>query len=84
MACIEQEAKARDRALLVLDTASGDAERLYTRGGWQRVGTVPGLRDVAGRWLLRFDVFLEAGVTPLIPPREAGRVDARGARGRVG
>jgi GNAT superfamily N-acetyltransferase len=37
----EQEAKARGRTLLVLDTASGDAERLYDRGGWQRVGVVP-------------------------------------------
>ena len=37
----EREAKARGRTLLVLDTASGDAERLYVRGGWQRVGVVP-------------------------------------------
>ena len=37
----EQEAKARGRTLLVLDTASGDAERLYARSGWQRVGVVP-------------------------------------------
>jgi GNAT superfamily N-acetyltransferase len=37
----EQEAKARGRTLLVLDTASGDAERLYVRAGWQRVGVVP-------------------------------------------
>ena len=37
----EREAKARGRSLLVLDTASGDAERLYQRGGWQRVGVVP-------------------------------------------
>jgi len=37
----EQEAKARGRTLLVLDTASGEAERLYVRGGWQRVGVVP-------------------------------------------
>jgi GNAT superfamily N-acetyltransferase len=38
------ELAARDerRSLLVLDTASADAERLYTRGGWRRVGTVPG------------------------------------------
>jgi len=37
------EAAARDagRTLLVLDTASAEAERLYERGGWQRVGTVP-------------------------------------------
>jgi len=27
--------------LLVLDTANPDAERLYERGGWRRVGTVP-------------------------------------------
>jgi len=41
MAAAEREAKARGRSLLVLDTASGDAERLYQRGGWQRVGVVP-------------------------------------------
>ena len=28
--------------MLVLDTASADAERLYERHGWQRVGVVPG------------------------------------------
>jgi GNAT superfamily N-acetyltransferase len=40
----EAEATARDagRSLLVLDTASADAERLYERGGWRRVGVVPG------------------------------------------
>jgi len=28
--------------VLVLDTVTGsDAERLYTRSGWQRVGSVP-------------------------------------------
>ena len=41
MARIEQEAKARGRTLLVLDTAGAEAERLYVRGGWQRVGTIP-------------------------------------------
>jgi len=30
------------RSLLVLDTASGDAERLYARLGWRRVGVIPG------------------------------------------
>jgi GNAT superfamily N-acetyltransferase len=35
---------ARDcgKSLLVLDTASGDAERLYARLGWQRCGVIPG------------------------------------------
>jgi GNAT superfamily N-acetyltransferase len=39
----EAERAARDagRTLLVLDTASGDAVRLYERGGWRRVGTIP-------------------------------------------
>jgi GNAT superfamily N-acetyltransferase len=37
----EAEAKARGRTLLVLDTASRDAERVYERCGWQRAGTIP-------------------------------------------
>ena len=41
--CKAAEDAARDagRSLLVLDTASDDAERLYERSGWQRVGTIP-------------------------------------------
>jgi len=40
----EAERVARDcrKTLLVLDTASGDAERLYARLGWQRCGVIPG------------------------------------------
>ena len=41
MARAETEAKARGRTLLVLDTAGAEAERLYVRTGWQRVGVVP-------------------------------------------
>jgi len=37
----ERAAFDAGRTLLVLDTASADAERLYERGGWQRVGTIP-------------------------------------------
>jgi GNAT superfamily N-acetyltransferase len=37
----EDTARACGRTLLVLDTASGDAERLYARQGWVRVGVVP-------------------------------------------
>jgi GNAT superfamily N-acetyltransferase len=35
---------ARDcgKSLLVLDTASGDAERLYAKLGWRRCGVIPG------------------------------------------
>jgi GNAT superfamily N-acetyltransferase len=37
----EDTARECGRWLLVLDTASGDAERLYAREGWVRVGVVP-------------------------------------------
>jgi len=37
----EQVARDCGKWLLVLDTASPDAERLYERQGWQRVGVVP-------------------------------------------
>jgi GNAT superfamily N-acetyltransferase len=41
LAAAERAARAAGRTLLVLDTASDEAERLYERGGWQRVGTIP-------------------------------------------
>src|SRR5215813_11033165 len=37
----ERTARTAGKTLLVLDTASDDAERLYGRGGWQRCGHVP-------------------------------------------
>jgi GNAT superfamily N-acetyltransferase len=42
MRSAEDLARASGKSLLVLDTASADAERLYERLGWQRCGTVPG------------------------------------------
>jgi GNAT superfamily N-acetyltransferase len=42
MQAAERAARDCGKTLLVLDTASGDAERLYARMGWERVGTVPG------------------------------------------
>jgi GNAT superfamily N-acetyltransferase len=38
----ESVARECGKSLLVLDTASADAERLYERLGWQRCGIVPG------------------------------------------
>jgi ribosomal protein S18 acetylase RimI-like enzyme len=39
----EAEARNHGRSLLVLDAVTGgDAERLYARLGWQKVGIVPG------------------------------------------
>ena len=42
MAAVDAQARAERRSVLVLDTVTGgDAERLYERAGWQRVGMVP-------------------------------------------
>jgi GNAT superfamily N-acetyltransferase len=42
MQAAEAAARAQGKTLLVLDTSSAEAERLYARSGWTRVGTVPG------------------------------------------
>lgn len=41
MEAVEDAAREQGRRVLVLDTASETAERLYERLGWQRVGVVP-------------------------------------------
>jgi GNAT superfamily N-acetyltransferase len=41
MEAVEDAARGQGRRVLVLDTASDTAERLYERLGWQRVGVVP-------------------------------------------
>ena len=42
MSAAEQAARASGRTLLVLDTGSDEAKRLYERMGWTRVGEIPG------------------------------------------
>jgi GNAT superfamily N-acetyltransferase len=43
MEAAEAEARVEGKALLVLDTVTGDpAERLYGRTGWTKVGVIPG------------------------------------------
>ena len=42
MLAAEDAARAAGKSLLVLDTASDDAERLYERLGWTKVGVIPG------------------------------------------
>ena len=42
MRAVEHHARAVGRTVLVLDTASDAAERLYARLGWERVGVIPG------------------------------------------
>jgi GNAT superfamily N-acetyltransferase len=41
MEAVEEAARGQGRRVLVLDTASDTAERLYERLGWERVGVVP-------------------------------------------
>lgn len=42
MEAIDDAAREEGKSVLVLDTVTGgDAERLYVRAGWQRVGNVP-------------------------------------------
>jgi GNAT superfamily N-acetyltransferase len=41
LAAAESAALQAGKSLLVLDTASGDAERLYARLGWLRCGVIP-------------------------------------------
>jgi GNAT superfamily N-acetyltransferase len=42
MAAVDEAAREAGKTVLVLDTVTGgDAERLYARAGWQRVGVVP-------------------------------------------
>jgi len=42
MRAAEREAQRAGKTLLVLDTASDSAERLYTRAGWTECGRIPG------------------------------------------
>lgn len=42
MRAAEAMGREEGKTLLVLDTASDAAERLYTRLGWQRCGVIPG------------------------------------------
>ncbi|NYI02606.1 GNAT family N-acetyltransferase [Cupriavidus plantarum] len=42
LAAADEAARAAGKSVLVLDTVTGgDAERLYKRAGWERVGDVP-------------------------------------------
>ena len=42
MDAVERSARVAGKTLLVLDTASQDAERLYARMGWTKLGVIPG------------------------------------------
>jgi len=53
----ESAALNAGRTVLVLDTASDDAERLYARLGWQRCGVIPGYALLPGGGLCNTTFF---------------------------
>ena len=60
LAAAESAAMHAGKTLLVLDTASGDAERLYARLGWQRCGVIPGYALLPGGGLCDTTFFYRA------------------------
>jgi ribosomal protein S18 acetylase RimI-like enzyme len=57
MRAAEREALDAGKTLLVLDTANGDAERLYQRLGWHRVGVIPNYALWPGGGLVDTTIF---------------------------
>jgi GNAT superfamily N-acetyltransferase len=60
----EAAATRAGKSLLVLDTASADAERLYARAGWQQVGQIPDYALWPGGGLCPTLVFYKRIVAP--------------------
>ena len=56
----ERAALAAGKTLLVLDTASSDAERLYAKLGWQPCGVIPGFALLPGGGLCDTKFFYRA------------------------
>ena len=57
LAAAERESLNAGKTLLVLDTASGDAERLYAKVGWRRCGIIPGYALLPGGGLCDTTLF---------------------------
>jgi GNAT superfamily N-acetyltransferase len=53
----ERVAAQAGRTVLVLDTASADAERLYARHGWQLCGVIPNYALMPGGLMCKTTVF---------------------------
>jgi GNAT superfamily N-acetyltransferase len=59
LSAVEECARAVGRTLLVLDTASDAAERLYARQGWQRLGVIPNYALLPGGGFCSTTVFFK-------------------------
>lgn len=84
MQAAENTARECGKSLLVLDTASGDAERLYARLGWQRCGGDSRLRAAAAWRAVRHHLLLpgaeqlSTGWLPGQQPCQPGSTDKSG------
>jgi GNAT superfamily N-acetyltransferase len=67
MRAAEGTARECGKTLLVLDTASADAERLYERMGWERVGVIPGYALLPQGGLCRTTVYYR-NLGPVMEP----------------
>jgi GNAT superfamily N-acetyltransferase len=65
LAAAERAAASAGKTLLVLDTASGDAERLYAKLGWQPCGIIPGFALLPGGGLCDTKFFYRALKEPV-------------------
>jgi GNAT superfamily N-acetyltransferase len=70
MQALEPLARAAGKTLLVLDTASAAAEKIYLRQGWQRLGVIPGYALLPQGGLCDTVYFFKAIVAE--PPRGLG------------
>lgn len=80
MRAVEDEARALGKTLLVLDTASAEAERLYERQGWVRCGVIPGFALLPAGGLCATTLYYrqlapapEAAGAPPQSPKSSGR-----------
>ena len=73
MRAVEDEARALGKTLLVLDTASAEAERLYERQGWVRCGVIPGFAQLPAGGLCATTLYYRQLAPGLQSPKASGR-----------
>jgi len=73
MRAVEDEARALGKTLLVLDTASAEAERLYERQGWVRCGVIPGFALLPAGGLCATTLYYRQLAPGLQSPKASGR-----------
>ena len=85
MVAAEAEALREGKTVLVLDTASDDAERVYRKLGWQECGVIPDFALLPGGGFVRLlifisGLFLSRRYIPRTPPHPNPLRKGRGDR----